>query len=814
MGFLPEQYAMNSHERPQSKAAWLKRLGENARLSIVDEFLVFSCSEWNADRSGVINRISERFREKPALIVRSSVNGEDGPGHSLAGVFRSEVLSEGSSEADISSAIEVVIQSYQTYSHDTATDDEVIIQKYVSSAVMAGVVITHDVWDDRPYYLVNYDDGSGRTDTVTSGISMQTCRFPRGEHQFEEPPQRWRALLAAVAEIESIFPASVLDIEFAVTGDGDVHVFQVRELSRLAGTLRTRGRFGDLAGHLTFLRGELRKKLNTSSGLPGASTVLADMADWNPAEILGADPKPLDISLYSALVTDSAWGAARRSMGYSDVGRCRLMLLLGRKPYIDLRVSLISLTPASVPTNIRAAVVDSGVERLCSEPSLQDKIEFEIALSSVDFGTERRLSDRLGNRLSREQLAILLSSLRVLTNDMIAGAIKAIESDVRRIKRLRSGDYSAPETIGCDQLGAYVGRAIEECVTYGTVPFSRLARLAFVGLAFLRSAKDQSLLSDDDCAQFLAGLQTVATGFASACEEVGVGSLSHAEFIRQYGHLRPRMYDILSLPYSEYGVEFWSGLCKGDADNSSTVDEQMEVLTSLDPELTRMGMSFRGVDLGQFIKAAIEAREWAKFCFSRCVSALLETVASVGTQLQISREELAFLTVEDIVSVPKHAPKSMIRDHLLGAASMRRQHWDDLRLVAMPSVVRGVSDLVYPLDHAPRPTFITQKRVQAEILHVCDPRAIEPGSVMGRIVLLEAADPGFDWVFAHRPAGLITRYGGAGSHMAIRCGEFGVPGAIGCGESAFKRLVTMNKALLDCSAGRIVADDCFQETSV
>ena len=73
----------------------------------------------------------------------------------------------------------------------------------------------------------------------------------------------------------------------------------------------------------------------------------------------------------------------------------------------------------------------------------------------------------------------------------------------------------------------------------------------------------------------------------------------------------------------------------------------------------------------------------------------------------------------------------------------------------------------------------------------------------GRIVLIENADPGYDWIFAHAIAGLVTKYGGANSHMAIRCAEFGIPAAIGCGEQRFDRLVKASRLRLDCAVGFI-----------
>ena len=61
--------------------------------------------------------------------------------------------------------------------------------------------------------------------------------------------------------------------------------------------------------------------------------------------------------------------------------------------------------------------------------------------------------------------------------------------------------------------------------------------------------------------------------------------------------------------------------------------------------------------------------------------------------------------------------------------------------------------------------------------------------------------PGYDWVFAHAIAGLVTKYGGVNSHMAIRCAEFGIPVAIGCGEQRFEALLKSSRLSLDCSVG-------------
>jgi phosphoenolpyruvate-protein kinase (PTS system EI component) len=71
-------------------------------------------------------------------------------------------------------------------------------------------------------------------------------------------------------------------------------------------------------------------------------------------------------------------------------------------------------------------------------------------------------------------------------------------------------------------------------------------------------------------------------------------------------------------------------------------------------------------------------------------------------------------------------------------------------------------------------------------------------SINDSIILIENADPGFDWIFTSSIKGLITAYGGMNSHMAVRSGEFGLPCAIGVGQKRFNELKNANRIRLDC----------------
>ena len=80
----------------------------------------------------------------------------------------------------------------------------------------------------------------------------------------------------------------------------------------------------------------------------------------------------------------------------------------------------------------------------------------------------------------------------------------------------------------------------------------------------------------------------------------------------------------------------------------------------------------------------------------------------------------------------------------------------------------------------------------------------DPKDLKNKIVLIEGADPGYDWVFLHGIKGLVTMYGGAASHMTIRCSEFNLPAAIGCGESIYLEIKKRKSIIIDCKSKKII----------
>ena len=93
--------------------------------------------------------------------------------------------------------------------------------------------------------------------------------------------------------------------------------------------------------------------------------------------------------------------------------------------------------------------------------------------------------------------------------------------------------------------------------------------------------------------------------------------------------------------------------------------------------------------------------------------------------------------------------------------------------------------------------FVTLSKIQASVVEESN---IPHTHVMGKIVCIMSADPGYDYLFSKNIGGLITCYGGANSHMAIRCAEMSIPAVIGCGEVNFARY--SRSKIIEIDAGK------------
>ena len=120
--------------------------------------------------------------------------------------------------------------------------------------------------------------------------------------------------------------------------------------------------------------------------------------------------------------------------------------------------------------------------------------------------------------------------------------------------------------------------------------------------------------------------------------------------------------------------------------------------------------------------------------------------------------------------------------------------------IYLPDVITSKKDLYIRVKEFDDINFISDKKIISKVIKY-DEKQI-PKNYNG-IVCIENADPGFDFLFNKNITGLITKYGGLNSHMAIRCSELNLPALIGVGEKNFNEFIKSKLLSIDCISKKI-----------
>jgi hypothetical protein len=532
------------------------------------------------------------------------------------------------------------------------------------------------------------------------------------------------------------------------------------------------------------------------------------MSFWNPAEIIGDRAGNLAYSLHKYLILNRAWNEGLLPLGYQEVPG-DLMVRLGNKPYVDVVKACTALLPAALDANCTEKLLTYYTDKLEEHPELHDKIEFELVHNVYTPSTEKQLME-LESVLSPQELGSFKHKLMEMTAGIFKRYTAVRDEDLKSLRLLeqrrcertnRQIGSSVPDTL------ALAVELLKDARSLATPQFARMARLAFVGNQYLKGLVAAGALGEDDVDDFNRSIETVASVLERDFAQVIVGDQSIADFMTHYGHLRPGTYDITRLPYCK-SPEYFAG---GDGASLQTASRPA-------PGVSRPAMASKisgflhafpiEIDPGfllQFIEETTQYRELFKFEFTKNLSIALELLAEAGERLGFSREELEHLSLECIQGISDTSSTSDIKSAWRSQIEGRRQVERLCEYVSLPGIVFGPADLDYVQALAARPNYVSQQTVEGELVDVESLPASEYDRVRGNIALLEKADPGFDWLFSRNIKGLITRFGGVASHMAIRCAEFGIPAAIGCGELLYTHLKGKRVVVLDCRNHRITA---------
>jgi hypothetical protein len=766
--------------------AWLAPRGAVDVPSLVH----FSLDDWRRGRERVLRHVLRNIGGE-RLAVRSSARDEDQASGSLAGHYRSH-LDVARDPGAIAAAIDDVIASY-----DERDGHRVLVQEMARGVAVCGVLATRDPTGGGPYTVLEYETGA-TADAITRGTGTpRRIVVHRSVPLAALDDARTRRLVALARRLERQTRRRALEIELAERHDGTLAVLQLRALAQPA---RRATLDADVSRVLAHAAAAVEDCAAPRPGVVGSGTILGQMPDWNPAELIGTMPSPLAAALFQDLIADDVWQRARASMGYRALPATRLVTIIAGRPWVDVRASCNSFLPATLDDAPAAALVDGWLEGLRQRPDLHDKLELDVVATVRDFTFAERL--RAIQDLTRRGRARWAGALAELTSRNVSIAPgSSLRSALATVEGLGRCALRPPCEHRMDVPHEPRRRALallDDCRARGTLPFAVIARHAFMAEALLRSAVSRGALRPERLDALRASRRTVTTRLTDDVAAMRAGRLSQHEFLRRYGHLRPGSFDVTAARYDARPtlLDLAPPVARpGDGASRRFALTRAEE-RALDLLAREAGLCIDGAGIVAHANAAITGRERAKLLFTRHLSAALEHLAAWADRHGLTRDDLARLSLSDIRAAGERVDPVVLAA-LHERITARRAEERVLRAVRLGSLLRDARDLYLLPDEAHAPTFVTARSATGRPL-VLDGRSQHSEPPDARIVCIESADPGYDWVFAHPIAGLVTRFGGGNSHMAIRCFEHRVPAAIGVGEILFDRLRSAALVELRC----------------
>ncbi len=768
-----------------SKADTLAQLESQLTHATVLPQVSFTVSSWRAEEHDILGNVDAKGWMNEALIVRSSASAEDNNNASLAGHFQS-VLNVMGLDA-IREAIQTVIKSFGQVDCE---NEQIFIQPMLEDVAISGVAFSKDPNTGSDYYVINFDDTSGDTDSITSGSSNIAKTHYCYKHQklHDEFTQK---IINLLRELELHFQHDALDIEFAIDSQSQLHLLQVRRL-----IMDVDDNIVD-QNTVTSALQSIHKKIKAFNKphpyLHGERTIFGSMPDWNPAEIIGVRPRPLALSLYKELITDNIWAYQRDNYGYKNLRSFPLLVDFHGLPYIDVRVSFNSFIPAEIDSDLSEKLVNYYINKLIASPCRHDKVEFDIIFSCYTLDLPERVTVLKEYGFTDAECDNLTNSLRNLTNRIIHGEKGLWLTDIKKIDELKARRLKILNSDLAKIEKIYW--LLEDCKRYGTLPFAGLARAGFIAVQILHSMINVDIINQQEYNSFLAELTTVSSKLTEDFQ-----NLSQQGFLQEYGHLRPGTYDITSKRYDEAADTYfnWEQQTKPKNDEQNRGFKlsltQMKKTENL---LKTHQLDHDVIGLFDFFKSVIEGREYAKFEFTRSLSDAMSLFKEIAGEYGYTAEQASYANIDLI----KHCYASCDEFKALFADAVThgKEKFQLTKAICLPPLIDH-ADQVYSFRiPTSSPNFITQNKIAAEVKFVDNSH-----NISGCIVMIPAADPGYDWIFSHDIAGLVTMYGGVNSHMAIRAGELNIPAVIGAGETLYEQWAKARILEINCENKQVI----------
>ena len=216
----------------------------------------------------------------------------------------------------------------------------------------------------------------------------------------------------------------------------------------------------------------------------------------------------------------------------------------------------------------------------------------------------------------------------------------------------------------------------------------------------------------------------------------------------------------------------------------------------IDKILIKHGLKTNTKNFFYEAKKSIQLREYSKFIFSKSINEIFVNLIKLSKEIKISREDLEYLSIKNLINYYSNLNSKKLKAILIDEINKNKKEEKVMNLLNMPDFLSGTKDLYIQKDNIKVANYITENIVVGNILEIKNIK--DYSKLDNKIVLLKNADPGYDFIFSRKLKGLITCYGGANSHMSIRCLELDIPAIIGVGSKGYNQISNLNSIEINC----------------
>ena len=518
------------------------------------------------------------------------------------------------------------------------------------------------------------------------------------------------------------------------------------------------------------------------------------MSDWNPAEMIGAKAKKLSISLYQELITDSVWSKQRANYFYNNVHPNKLMIDLAGCPYINLKTDFNSFLPKKINKKTAHKLINYFINEIRNNPTLHDRVEFDLVPTCYSLISKPNLK----KLISLKEYKKYNDNLRILSNNILNLKKGPFYKDIEKIENKKK--FILNKKINSSNHINNIYFLINECKDFGTKPFAGIARTAFIATSLLKDLKKLKLVSNQELINFYSSIKSVTKNFSKDLQILNKDPKYKKKFLFKYGHLRPSTYSISSKNYREGFREYFKSIKL----NTEKINKKKRIhifknYKMINNLLNKHKLNINFQSLINIAEEAIYMREFSKYLFTKYIDLIFQNLINLSAKINIDRKDLDYISIKTILESYNNLSIDKLENILRDEIKKSKKMFYITKAIKLPEVIRNENDVFLFEQITKNGNFITEKSISTKkyfLKNINDKNIFK--NCKKKIIFIENADPGYDFLFNFSISGLVTKYGGANSHMAIRCSELNIPAVIGIGEKKFEELQNYEIIEINC----------------